>query len=39
MVPWNRDSVEKDVGLGVIADAIKAGPGGEVKIKSRQLGQ
>jgi hypothetical protein len=33
------ESVEKDVGLGVIVDAIKAGPGGEGKIKSRRLGR
>jgi hypothetical protein len=32
------ESVEEDVGLGVIIDAIKAGPGGEGKIKSRRLG-
>jgi hypothetical protein len=33
------ESVEKDVGLGVIVDAIKAAPGGEGKIKSRRLGR
>jgi hypothetical protein len=33
------ESVEKDVGLGVIVDAIKAAPGGEGKIKSRPSGK